>query len=71
MTGPGLFQAFFSEQPQGFAHAVVHVHRSRVVINTIAAPIVIEQRDIEVPIGHFALAAGQLLLGPWTHREGT
>ena len=70
VAGPGVLDALLGQQAQGLAHAEVHVHRCRVVIHAVAAPVLVEQRHIEVPVGHFALATHQLGLGPRTHREG-
>ena len=70
MAAPGVVQAFFSQQTQRFAHAEVHVHRGGVVIHPIASPVLVEQGDIEVPVGHLAAAGSQLGLSPRTHGEG-
>ena len=39
---PGLVQTFLRQQTQGLTHAEIHIHRRRVVVNTITAPVLIQ-----------------------------
>ena len=68
---PGVFDALFGQQAQGLAHAEVHVHRRRVVVHPVAAPVLVQQAHIQVPVGHLAATGVELGLGPGAHGEGT
>ena len=69
MTSPGILDALLGQEAQGLPHAEVHVHRSGVVIHPIGAPVLIEQGNIEIPIGNLGGAGKQLGLGAGSHGE--
>ena len=71
MACPSLVETFFSQQPQGLTHAEVHVDRRRVVVNTVAAPVLVQQGDVQIPVGNLALTRCHLGLGTGTHGEGS
>ena len=41
------------------------------MVHTVATPVLVQQRNIQVPVGHFVLTCSQLGLCTRTHREGT
>src|SRR5439155_5329726 len=49
MTTPASCQSFFVNQPQCFAQRIVHGNRRGVMICAIAAPIILNQSDVEIP----------------------
>ena len=70
MACPGLIETFLCQETQSLAHAEVHVDRRSVVIDAVASPVLIQQGNIQVPVGNLALTGGHLGLSTGTHGEG-
>ena len=60
MPGEARFEAFFEHEPQRFVQRVGHVDRRRVVVDAVAAPVVGDQRDIEIPAPHLFACASRI-----------
>ena len=71
MAGPGCLQSLLGQQAQGFAHAEIHIDWRRMVVHPIAAPVLIQQGDVQVPVGDLAGPGHHFCFGSRAHGEGT
>ena len=71
MACPGLVETFFSQETQGLTHAEVHVDRRGVVVDAVAAPVLVQQGNVQIPVGHLALTGCHLGLSTGAHGEGS
>ena len=70
VAGKSCGQTFLQHQSQSLMQGVVHVDGRCVVIGSVAAPVIAEQTDIEVPAGYASGAFVHRLEGSGAEGHG-